>query len=488
MKKYIYIIAILLAFTSCKKFLDVKPQSEIDKNELFSTENGFKEALNGVYNHCAGQYLYGGYLTFSSLDIMGQNYTFTDVNSQRIAAFDFTYARLRSDSQTIWEEAYRGIANCNNILIAMEANKSLFTANNYALIKGEALALRAYLHFDMLRLFAPSYASKPGGKGIPYVTTVTTNNTPFSLTSVVLDKAIADLTEAKRLLADSDPILSSAYVVGYPSEEIATETDNPNLFLQNRRHRMNYYSVCGELARVYLYRSDYANSLLNANIVINAGKFRFTDVSDIVATDVQKKDRIFYKEILTGWYVPNAKDMLNVLFSSNIPQYGLTVDKLDEIYERSTVGADDYRYKYLFLRTEQKMQGKDVAVLQKYVVNSTPLTNLHPLMAPAIRLLEMYYIAAESSYDTDPGLAVAYFNYARQRRGINTNITGVPSREDFINLLLKEARKEFYGESQIFYMYKRLNHAVTISSTEVRLPSDDIFVFPLPANETETNN
>ena len=48
---------------------------------------------------------------------------------------------------------------------------------------------------------------------------------------------------------------------------------------------------------------------------------------------------------------------------------------------------------------------------------------------------------------------------------------------------LAEARKEFYGENQLFYMYKRLNHAVVVSSTQNILPSSSIFVFPKPQDE-----
>lgn len=487
MKKYIYLIILLISFTSCKKFLDVRPESEIDKDQLFSTEGGFKEALNGVYNHCAGPFLYGGYLTFSNLDIMAQNYDFTDVGSQRIANFQYTDEGFTSNNQTIWEYGYRGIANCNNILLAMDAKKALFQGQNYNLIKGEALALRAYLHFDLLRMFAPSYTNKPGAKGIPYVTTVTNTDTRFSTVSEVIEKALADLNEAKTLLSTADPILSSAYIVGYPSNDKATETKNADLFLQNRRHRMNYFSVCAELARVYIYKADYVNSLANAKIVIDSQKFPFTDVNDLAVQDVAKKDRIFYNELLTAWYIPQRKDMLATLFSPVAPQYSGTVDHINEIYEVRQTGGLDWRLKYLFLKVTAQ-SGGERSVLQKYVVNTTPVANLHPLVAPALRLSEMYYIAAEASYGSNPGAAISYFNTIRMKRGIENNLTATPDRDSFLNLLMAEARKEFYGESQMFFMYKRLNRAVVVSETLKIQPSDNIFVFPIPAIEQETNH
>ena len=487
MKKICTIILMMLTLSSCKKFLDVKPESEIDKNELLTTEAGFKEALNGVYLHCAGGQLYGGYMTFSLLDIMAQNYRFTDVRLQEIANFNYSSSTLISDTRTIWEQAYRGIANTNYILGTIDERKPLFRDQNYELIKGEALALRAYLHFDMLRMFAPSFASKPLGKAIPYVTTVTPNNTAFSNVTEVLELTIADLEAAKQLLSVSDPIRSAGYVVGYPDEVKATELNHPDLFLQNRRHRMNYFAVCAELARVYHYKADFDKALLNAKLIIDSEKFSFTKVEDFIQADLSKKDRILYKELIACWYIPNAKDMLINLFSKEAPDYSPTVSQLDEIYEKQRFGAEDNRYKQWFVNVKGQQSAEDRSLLQKYVVNSSRLSNLYPLVAPALRLSEMYYIAAEASFGQNPTQAMIYYNTVRRNRGIPDDLTVVPNKSDFLDLLILEARKEFYGESQTFFMYKRLNHAIKISQTQSISPSDKIFVFPIPATELNTN-
>ena len=480
-----------MAFSSCKKFLDVKPQSQVDRDQLFTTEQGFKEALNGVYTFCSSQSLYGGSLTFGNLDILAQNYQFDDVINQSIANFDYSQVWVVNKNNDIWASGYRGIANCNYILGAIDDKKSLFTGDNYSIIKGEALTLRAYLHFDMLRMFAPSFKNGPGTKGIPYVTEVGTKSTPFSTVTGALDKILADLNAAKALLKKTDPIVSGAYVVGYPSTVGATETTNPDLFYQNRRQRMNYYAVCGELARVYLYKNDMVNSLANAQEVIESQKFPFTNPSDVTETDNTKKDRVFYKELIFSWFV-DTKDInnqLQILFNVDPPQYSATIDQINDIYEIAQSGSEDLRLKQWFVSRAPVTGSYTRAVLQKYIKNATPLANLHPVVAPAIRLSEMYYIAAEASFDTNPTKALNYFNTMRFNRGIGSyTITTVPSKEDFINLLIKEARKEFYGESQVFYMYKRLNQPVVISSTQVKPASNTIFVFPLPVDEQAYRN
>jgi hypothetical protein len=490
MKKYLFIIISLLVFSSCKKFLDVQPESDVTKEQLFSTEEGFKEALNGVYTYCSSMDLYGGNLTFSNLDIMAQNYEFTDINYQKIASFKYTDDLLKDKSNAIWTAGYKAVGNCNEILEVIDAKKGIFRDKNYEIIKGESLALRAYLHFDLLRMFAPSYKNSPGAPGIPYVNQVTIKTTPFSTVTEALDLVIADLTVAKDLLRNADPILQSNYIVGYPgainADQKGTETNSATLFLQNRRHRINYFAVCAELARVYLYKNDNINSLLNANEVINSKKFPWTEKEDFFNTNVAQRDKIFYKELVFGWYIPGSKDHVVDLFSKIDAAYVSSTNQINQIYERSTVGADDWRRSQWFLDVAGNSTSRSYLV--KYTTNSTPIVNLHPLMAPGLRLTEMYYIAAEASFDSDPAKAVDYFNTARIHRNIGTLIKPTISKTEFMDELVKECRKEFYGESQIFFMHKRLNRDVIATNGLIYPASNSIFVFPLPIDEQAFSN
>lgn len=474
---------------SCKKFLDVKPETQVDRDVLFASEQGFKEALNGIYTSCAGGSLYGGQLTFNMLDVLAQNYQFIDVTNQAIANFDFKNTTLRANCNEVWGAAFTAIANCNYLLESVDKNPSMFNTGMHDLIKGEALALRAYLHFDMLRMFGPSYVSGATAKAIPYVTVTGTNSTPFYTVSAVTDSIIRDLNLAKDLLK-ADPIISKDYIVGYPGIDSASETNATDLFMQNRRHRMNYYAVCGELARVYLSKNDLANAKQNAELVINANKFPFVKQSDFFRTDPLLRDRIMYPELIAGWYV-DTKDVytnLQTKFTSVNPIYCATVPQINDIYEVGGPGADDWRLKQWYVNVGANNGGQDKATLQKYYKNAAPLTNLHPLMAPAIRLSEMYYIAAEATFDADKKQAITYFSTMRARRGIGDVVAAGINKDDFIELLISEARKEFYGESQLFYMYKRLNHGVRISVTNTRPASDNIFVLPLPDDEKAYRN
>ena len=495
MKKYLFIIISLLAFSSCKKFLDVQPESDVTKEQLFSTEEGFKEALNGVYVYCSSLDLYGGNLTFSNLDIMAQNYEFTDITYQKIASFQYSDDVLKDKSNAIWTAGYKAIGNCNEILEQVDAKKGIFRDKNYEIVKGESLALRAYLHFDMMRMFAPSYKNGSSARAIPYVTAVSIKPTSFSKVNEVMDKVIADLTAAKDLLKGTDPILSAGYIVGYPEKVYpdnfpeankSTEAANGSLFLQNRRHRINYYAVCAELARVYLYKADYVNSLLNANEVIDSKKFPWTDQADFFNSNVAQRDKIFYKELVFGWSIPESTKHTVDLFSKTDAAYVSLTTQIDQIYERTTVGADDWRRKQWFLDVAANSSSRSYLV--KYTTNTAPIKNLHPIMAPGLRLTEMYYIAAEASFDSNPAKAVEYFNTARTHRNIGTLLTATITKAKFMDELVKECRKEFYGESQIFFMHKRLNRDIIATNGQIYPASNTIFVFPMSIDEQAYNN
>lgn len=63
MKKLIYVLLALLSLSSCNNWLDVELDNKVDDNKLFSSAEGFKEALAGVYSELSKQSLYGQALT-----------------------------------------------------------------------------------------------------------------------------------------------------------------------------------------------------------------------------------------------------------------------------------------------------------------------------------------------------------------------------------------------------------------------------------------
>ncbi len=68
------IIAGALAFTGCKKWLDVKPEGLTTKDEMFKTQKGFRDALTGAYIDMKSGDAYGGAFTWGTVEFLAKNW------------------------------------------------------------------------------------------------------------------------------------------------------------------------------------------------------------------------------------------------------------------------------------------------------------------------------------------------------------------------------------------------------------------------------
>ena len=189
---------LVLTFNACNSWLEVQPYDQISEDELVSTQEGFQKLLNGIYIELNDDNLYGSTLTVEMIEILGGAYEIgSDVNvwsnypALKLYNYETEYWRNRLDAT--WNKAYALILNCNKLLSKMDEHKELFTGNNYNIIRGEALALRAMLHFDMLRLFGPVYSRNKEMVCIPYYTAQVLNPEPLLPASTVVEKDKADL-------------------------------------------------------------------------------------------------------------------------------------------------------------------------------------------------------------------------------------------------------------------------------------------------------
>lgn len=71
--------------------------------------------------------------------------------------------------KNLWLKNYNSIANCNVLLDYLsEKSPSFFEGEEYKFLVAETKALRAYLHFDLLRAFAPSWKENSEALCLPY--------------------------------------------------------------------------------------------------------------------------------------------------------------------------------------------------------------------------------------------------------------------------------------------------------------------------------
>lgn len=478
MKKTHYLIiflGILFIASGCNKWLDARPETLVAPDKLFSTEKGYEDAMYGVYTTMAGFSLYGDQLTMSFLDVLAQQYNCQDNPSHQFyqaALYNYQDAAVKSGIDNVWDSMYYAITNVNNILLRIDADKHIFRPGNYQLIKGEAIGLRAFMHFDLLRLFGASYLSGPSNPAIPYVTTVSGNVSPLLTVNQALDTVISELTLAASLLADYK-------TVSYDYYNAANQQQND--WLNHRQNHFNYWAAEAMLARAYLYKGDKVHALQYAVNVINAGMFDFQTPERI--TNYQ--DNTFIPEQVFALSKFNLRSKTDQYFKSSGGTVNLGVNQqltntygnggvVDQIYEISSGGVSDIRYARLW-----NLSGTVYFCSKFWQDAGNPIYNN---LVPLIRLPEMYYIAAECS---DPLPAVEYLNAVRRRRGLN-DLPVTIDQATVQHEILKEYQKEFYAEGQLFYYYKRIN-SPQIRFTPITA-SDKIYVLPLPDAELQYRN
>ncbi|HEX7846619.1 MAG TPA: RagB/SusD family nutrient uptake outer membrane protein [Chitinophagaceae bacterium] len=469
----VLLLTLLVSAASCKKWLDVSPQTQVRERILFESEQGFKEALTGVYIYLGNASVYGQNLTMGMLDVMAQRYatTATSHTFYRDGRYEYNDANVKGRIAAIWNGMYTAVSNLNNILLQVDEKQALFTGNNYKLVKGEALALRGLIHFDLVRLFGVAPIVDGNLKSIPYPTTFGVSVYPLLTVNQVLDSCMKDLAEA-------EPLLSVDKTV---RKDYATDP-----FLSYTRNRMNYWAVKGLQARLWLYRGDKPKALAAAQDVINNGTASFSWVTSTEAARADSRDRLYANEHLFSLSAFKINDYVNAYFKTTTlngtPLLYTTTANINTLFETTSGGSSDFRYVYLFSSNTYPSGISTSKYWQDFIAQNVGFEYLRNLI-PMIRLSEVYYIAAECSPVTADG--VAYLNTVRSNRGLaalSTGITDVVLQTE----LLKEYKKETYAEGQLFFHFKRRNTA-RVDGSNINM-NDATWAFPLPEDEIEFAN
>jgi starch-binding outer membrane protein, SusD/RagB family len=481
MKKTLYtvVLALCTMLTSCDNWLEVKPYDKISEDELLKTEEGYEKMLNGIYIDLNSDALYGKSLTVEMIEVMGGAYTIGSDNSvwgdyKDLSSYQYNTETWSDRLDETWNKAYALILNCNKILETIDANKALFTDGHYYIIKGEALALRAMLHFDMLRLFGPVYSKDSDKTAIPYYTKQTNTPEPLLTAKEVAEQVVTDLEEARTLLAN-DPVKTEGTLM-------SSSQDGTSDFMRYRALRLNFYAVEALLARAYLYMGDKTNAFKYATDVIktvDSGIFPFVDKSLVVGSPADP-DRIFSSEVIFALTNTSRGNLFKNFYDpSRLPNYVFRMDNnlmTNVIYGGATTTGgyqDDYRYRADWIATGSNRY------FYKYS-DMVATGSIQNTMIPMLRLGEMFLIAAESQSDK-LSAGLQYVNVLRRNRGVANLQKLTP------DLLKYEYIRELYGEGQLFYLYKRLNCDIitSASSSKNTKASDLVFVVPLPDSETE---
>lgn len=454
-----------MILTSSCGFLDIDTPGIVSNGKMFENGQGFIDAMDGVYASMAADGLYGKELSFGFIDEIAQLY-FNDYGEGETTltkSIDLKYrdADVRARIDAIWSGAYNVISSANSII----DNVSGHSYPELPRIQGEALAVRAMVHFDMLRLFAPGM-EKPDAEAIPYADHFSI--TPFRRLTVkgVYDRISDDLVQSYKLLSESPEISGRKPSYVY----------------------MSKYAAAALLARVYNWAGNHEEAAKYAALALE-GDFRFTRDEQVKSLF---KGYLADRECIFGLHAPNMYlDVRSNLYPTRLTESMLMVrDNYQSLFEVSTFTStnNDYRYQAYF---SKRTWTKSVTLCVKLYDKNYDEDQIVPtgrIPGPSlIRIPEMYYILAESAYaSADREKVLEYLNAVVTARGLlPLSAVDIDTEAKFKRKLVGEYIKEYWGEGQIFFTYKRFNMDMDGVNSKHFTASYEVYVLPLPESEYE---
>jgi hypothetical protein len=454
--------------SSCEKIIEVEPEYVKDGSQIYTSLKDYEFALTGSYALFRATAYYGtGAQTTGSWsilpDMMGTNLVQT---AEDLANWqnqvNWVYTADESDVTEAWIAAYSVIAQANLTLRNIDRFAVDGDVKAVNRIKGQALAIRAMVHFDLLRFWGEEYDRNSTKLGIPYKTVVDIEDKPARLSvKESYDKILADMEQAETLLAEVD-------------KEVNAGTARANI---------DKAAVQALLARIHLYAKNYAQAESYATLAIDARPLAArTDFPNI------------WKDATTAeviWAVPyNAGEgspATGIHISSSNRNRFRPSSALEATYDQT----NDIRFASYF--GSRVLSGASRRIVTKYYGRGTAADNL--VNWKALRTGEMYLIRAEARalQGAVQALAgLADLNALRAAR-INNYVPVVLTGQALLDAIALERQKELFGEGHQWFDVKRttktINRTDVVLTTTIKTlaPAAREWTWPIPTGELDAN-
>ena len=447
---------VILTMASCSKIIETAPSHQLDANQRFQNLSDYEDALVGVYSLFQQADYYGdGSNAYVGLpDMISDNVNETGESLGNFTVLSsWVYAEDEPNISNTWQSAYKIISQANLVLRGIDTffNSEPERVNR---IKGQALALRAMVHFDVMRYWAEEFDRNSSKPGIPYISEFNYELKPSRGTiAETYDKIEADLLLAKQLLQNIDlPINESgrAYV-----DDIVVDA---------------------MLARMYLYSGEYDNAIEHATSVIDQIPLESLDVFPSIWLDETTEGVVWSLVFNAGegrigdniYFVPSDR-------SSYEPNPTLL-----SLYDPSDIRLPTY----------YKVESGRI-ILSKYLSKGSMSSRPDGVVDfKVFRTAEMYLIRAEAfARSGQEGLALDDLNVLRSAR-IQDFVPGNETGAALLDAIELERRKELIAEGHRFFDLKRTSRMINRTDCPnfcTLEPGDRAWAFPIPIGEINAN-
>lgn len=439
-------VLLVTCITSCDSFVEVElPESQLTTSTVFEDRATAEAALTDIYSKMRDQGLLSG--TSSGLSNQLGNLTdeLTCYGSPGDPVLYFYFNTLLPSNTSItdfWNISYNQIYASNAVIEGVEKSSKLNSQEKERL-KGEALFIRAFIHFYLTNLFGD----------VPYITTTDykKNNVVKKIpVSEVYSNVLSDLEAAVNLLGQ--------------------EYDNLE------RVRPNQLVAKALLARVYLYNGDWAEASNAASAVINATNYYELENNINTVFVKDSKETIWQFQPATAGQ--NTDEAAAFIFFAGPPPLVSITDNLMNSFAAGDLRKSNW--------TNAITDGSNTWY-HPYKYKEFDYTTSSIEYSVVFRLAEQYLIRAEArAQQGDLIGAKEDLNKIRNRAGLY--MTTAVSKQDILNAILQERRWELFTEyGHRFFDLKRTGKIDAVLSTTKTGWNPINIVFPLPQNELSIN-
>lgn len=360
--------------------------------------------------------------------------------------------------RTLWTRIYTAIAN-TNIIIGAEGITGDEARINH--VKGQAYAIRALAHFDLVKFFGQQNvgAGGLGAPGVPYVTAFRDSDNLYpsrNTVQEVRDMAYADLEMAQSLMSQG--------------------------FNDNSKEYISTHAAYAIEARIANYFGDHQRALTAAEAVINSGAFSVASPGAFVSNFRNRG---------------NANSIFEI---ANTPTDNPGINGLANIYQVGSYGDVVALPNLAAIYDDGDVRGVSPVVFTERAEASTIIgqegntfrnVGKYPRVAPfednipVIRYEEMILIYAEALMETGGADALVWLNMIPENRGAEAYAAAT------LDNILLERRKEFAFEGMRFHDLARTGRDIE-SVDLIQLHTGVAhgafnFALPIPTAEVNAN-
>lgn len=440
---------------SCKKFVDIAPPStRLSQESVYAVDATAAGVLTGLFTGLSLTSPLTGEVSVSvRAGLAADELTFHESSlNSKFEGFYLNALNAVDSDPKIWSDCYHYINIANTALEGLEASTTLTPAVKQQLT-GEALFIRAFLHFYLVNLYGE----------VPLVTSSDyriNNAIARSSKQAVYGQIISDLEKAQTLLSTN-----------YRASNITSATAN--------RVRPNQAAASALLARVYLYLGDWNNAEIESTKVIgNTATYHLAALDDVFLTESPE----------AIWQLAGVDQNLNtqdgrIFILNAVPDFDHPFSLSNTLMEAFEIN-DKRKTSWVGSFTEDNSTYYFYPNKYKIAAGNPVTEQITPL-----RLGELYLIRSEARANLNKlSDARADLNAIRERAGL------LPTSEDnqqaLLELIYHERQVELFSESGHRWLdLKRTGKVDAVMSVETALKGgvwkSTAQLFPIPQSDLD---